>query len=82
VYPFRLIPHAYLRQDLGGGPNHDRLGFRYWKNPGPFVQYNGISGTEVHTPLFRKASSTDLKIGTFPGMVECHDAGRVLVHRE
>ncbi|KAJ3855752.1 amino acid permease [Lentinula lateritia] len=30
--------------DLGGGPNHDRLGFRYWKNPGPFVQYDGISG--------------------------------------
>ncbi|KAH9914228.1 amino acid permease/ SLC12A domain-containing protein [Amylocystis lapponica] len=23
--------------DLGGGPNHDRIGFRYWKNPGPFV---------------------------------------------
>lgn len=20
--------------DLGGGPNHQRLGFRYWKNPG------------------------------------------------
>ncbi len=20
--------------DLGGGPNHDRLGFRYWKTPG------------------------------------------------
>jgi amino acid transporter len=32
--------------DLGGGPNHDRLGFRYWKHPGPFVQYNGISGNE------------------------------------
>ncbi|KIY45383.1 hypothetical protein FISHEDRAFT_49356 [Fistulina hepatica ATCC 64428] len=31
--------------DLGGGPNHDRLGFRYWKNPGAFVQYDGISGT-------------------------------------
>ncbi|KIK51370.1 hypothetical protein GYMLUDRAFT_50605 [Collybiopsis luxurians FD-317 M1] len=30
--------------DLGGGPNHDRIGFRYWKNPGPFVQYNGIAG--------------------------------------
>ncbi|KAF9243944.1 amino acid permease [Melanogaster broomeanus] len=30
--------------DLGGGPNHDRIGFRYWKNPGPFVQYDGISG--------------------------------------
>lgn len=32
--------------DLGGGPNHDRLGFRYWKNPGPFVQYLGIGGTK------------------------------------
>ncbi|KZT66151.1 hypothetical protein DAEQUDRAFT_482566 [Daedalea quercina L-15889] len=31
--------------DLGGGPNHDRIGFRYWKHPGPFVQYNGIEGT-------------------------------------
>ncbi|KAI0094677.1 amino acid permease [Irpex rosettiformis] len=32
--------------DLGGGPNHDRLGFRYWKNPGPFVQYYGIAGSK------------------------------------
>jgi amino acid transporter len=32
--------------DLGGGPNHDRIGFRYWKNPGPFVQFSGISGNE------------------------------------
>ncbi|KAF7971830.1 hypothetical protein HWV62_19839 [Athelia sp. TMB] len=32
--------------DLGGGPNHDRIGFRYWKNPGPFVQWHGISGSE------------------------------------
>ncbi|EIW75831.1 amino acid transporter [Coniophora puteana RWD-64-598 SS2] len=30
--------------DLGGGPNHDRVGFRYWKDPGPFVQYGGIAG--------------------------------------
>ncbi|KAH7920398.1 hypothetical protein BV22DRAFT_1133109 [Leucogyrophana mollusca] len=30
--------------DLGGGRNHDRIGFRYWRNPGPFVQYAGISG--------------------------------------
>ncbi|CCL98194.1 uncharacterized protein FIBRA_00188 [Fibroporia radiculosa] len=30
--------------DLGGGPNHDRIGFRYWKHPGPFAQYNGIPG--------------------------------------
>ncbi|KAK7044142.1 hypothetical protein VNI00_007859 [Paramarasmius palmivorus] len=32
--------------DLGGGPNHDRIGFRYWLDPGPFVQFNGISGAE------------------------------------
>jgi amino acid transporter len=25
--------------DLGGGPSHDRIGFRYWKNPGPFGSY-------------------------------------------
>lgn len=33
--------------DLGGGPNHDRIGFRYWKNPGamkPFV----AGGAEGH----------------------------------
>lgn len=29
-----------------GGPDHDRLGFRYWKNPGPFVQYQGIQGAK------------------------------------
>lgn len=24
---------------LGGGPTHDRLGFRYWKDPGAFIEY-------------------------------------------
>lgn len=23
----------------GGGPSHESIGFRYWHNPGPFVQY-------------------------------------------
>ncbi|KAJ3564258.1 hypothetical protein NP233_g8416 [Leucocoprinus birnbaumii] len=32
--------------DLGGGPNHDRIGFRYWKHPGPFNQFNNIAGSE------------------------------------
>jgi len=32
--------------DLGGGPNHDRIGFRYWKHPGPFVQYDNIGGSK------------------------------------
>lgn len=34
--------------DLGGGPNHDRIGFRYWKNPGPFVNFDGIQGVKGH----------------------------------
>ena len=29
-----------------GGPDHDRLGFRYWKHPGPFVQFDGIKGAK------------------------------------
>ncbi|THG94146.1 hypothetical protein EW026_g7267 [Hermanssonia centrifuga] len=33
--------------DLGGGPNHDRIGFRYWKNPGPFAQFGGIAGSKI-----------------------------------
>ncbi|EIM81052.1 amino acid transporter [Stereum hirsutum FP-91666 SS1] len=31
--------------DLGGAPDHDRLGFRYWHNPGPLVQYDDIGGS-------------------------------------
>jgi len=31
--------------DLGGGPNHDRLGFRYWKHPGAMKPYIA-SGSE------------------------------------
>ena len=31
---------------LGGGPDHDRKGFRYWSNPGAFKEYieDGASG--------------------------------------
>lgn len=28
----------------GGGPSGQSIGFRYWKSPGPFVQYLGIEG--------------------------------------
>ncbi|KAE9394481.1 hypothetical protein BT96DRAFT_998486 [Gymnopus androsaceus JB14] len=31
--------------DLGGVSGQHRLGFQYWRNPGPFVQYLGIPGT-------------------------------------
>jgi amino acid transporter len=30
--------------DLGGAPNHDRLGFRYWKNPGAMNEFPGVGG--------------------------------------
>ncbi|CEQ40825.1 SPOSA6832_02461 [Sporobolomyces salmonicolor] len=30
---------------LGGAPDHDRRGFRYWHHPGAFTQYDDISGT-------------------------------------
>jgi len=32
--------------DLGGGPDHERIGFRYWRNPGAFNSYlvNGNTG--------------------------------------
>ncbi|KAE8352405.1 amino acid permease/ SLC12A domain-containing protein [Aspergillus coremiiformis] len=29
----------------GGGPSHQAIGFSYWKNPGPFVQYLGVGGS-------------------------------------
>ena len=30
---------------LGGAPNHDRLGFRYWNSPGAFKEYKSTGST-------------------------------------
>lgn len=30
--------------DAGGSPSGERIGFKYWKSPGPFVQHLGIEG--------------------------------------
>ena len=38
--------------DLGGGPTHDRLGFRYWKNPGAMKEYIGTGSTGRFTGLW------------------------------
>ncbi|KAH0566536.1 hypothetical protein GP486_000077 [Trichoglossum hirsutum] len=38
--------------DLGGGPNHDRLGFRYWKNPGAMKEYIAKGDTGRFLGLF------------------------------
>lgn len=32
----------------GGGPNHETIGFRFWHNPGPWTNYNGITGPTGH----------------------------------
>ncbi|KAF2717105.1 hypothetical protein K431DRAFT_277631 [Polychaeton citri CBS 116435] len=32
----------------GGAPNGDAIGFRYWNNPGPWVDYDGIKGPTGH----------------------------------
>ncbi|EXJ85253.1 AAT family amino acid transporter [Capronia epimyces CBS 606.96] len=38
--------------DLGGGPSHDRLGFRYWKHPGAMNTYIGTGSTGRFLGLF------------------------------
>ena len=30
---------------LGGAPNHDRIGFRYWRDPGPLNAFPGVTGS-------------------------------------
>lgn len=32
----------------GGVPGQEAIGFRYWNNPGPWVDYNGITGPTGH----------------------------------
>lgn len=32
----------------GGAPKGDAIGFRYWNNPGPWTNYNGITGPTGH----------------------------------
>ncbi|KAJ7765332.1 amino acid permease/ SLC12A domain-containing protein [Mycena metata] len=39
--------------DLGGGPGHHRIGFRYWKEPGAFAQYLVPGNTGVFLGWFQ-----------------------------
>ncbi|KAL0252999.1 hypothetical protein SLS55_010670 [Diplodia seriata] len=32
----------------GGAPSGSAIGFRYWRNPGPWVDYDGIAGSTGH----------------------------------
>jgi amino acid transporter len=38
--------------DLGGGPNHDRLGFRFWKHPGAMKEYASTGAAGRFLGLF------------------------------
>jgi amino acid transporter len=38
--------------DLGGNPKHDRLGFRFWKNPGAMKEYDSTGDTGRFLGLF------------------------------
>jgi len=44
-----MIRADFFKQALvvtcGGGPDHHKYGFQYWRNPGPFVQYLGYGGS-------------------------------------
>jgi amino acid transporter len=52
---------------LGGGPDHDRKGFRYWKNPGAFAEVSfdssgvcvGSSDNNSTLTMERLADSSD-----------------------
>ena len=46
-----LIIFAFVI-DLGGGPTHDRLGFRYWKDPGAMKPYIADGNTGRFLGLF------------------------------
>lgn len=46
-----LIIFAFII-DLGGGPTRDRLGFRYWKNPGAMGEYVALGDKGRFLGLF------------------------------
>ncbi|KAF8916133.1 general APC amino acid permease [Mucidula mucida] len=58
---------AGLVIDLGGGPDHDRIGFRYWKNPGAINRAGLVSN--IHTDRFLALLSVIVQAAfSFQGM--------------
>ncbi|RCK58981.1 Dicarboxylic amino acid permease [Candida viswanathii] len=49
--------------DLGGAPNHDRLGFRYWKTPGPFAERYTTGSLGKFLAFWKCVSSTVYSFG-------------------
>ncbi|KAJ8455263.1 hypothetical protein ONZ45_g18996 [Pleurotus djamor] len=53
--------------DLGGGPNHERIGFRYWKNPGAIAPAGLVSN--INTDRFLAILSVIVQAAfSFQGM--------------
>ncbi|KAJ6260452.1 hypothetical protein Dda_4678 [Drechslerella dactyloides] len=46
-----LIILAFIL-DVGGGPDHHRYGFQYWRNPGAMKEYIGVGDTGRFLGLF------------------------------
>ncbi|PBK99850.1 general APC amino acid permease [Armillaria gallica] len=58
---------AGLVIDLGGGPNHDRIGFRYWKDPGALGRADLV--TNINTDRFLAIMSVIIQAAfSFTGM--------------
>ncbi|THH09724.1 hypothetical protein EW145_g1807 [Phellinidium pouzarii] len=55
--------------DLGGGPDHDRIGFRYWNNPGALAQSDLVAPDRVATGRFLALLSVLIQAAfSFQGM--------------
>ncbi|KAL8662754.1 MAG: hypothetical protein Q9202_004446 [Teloschistes flavicans] len=61
-----LIIFAFII-DLGGGPTHDRLGFRYWNNPGAMKEYKGTGSTGRFLGLFSVLVNAAFSYGLLVG---------------
>ena len=53
---------------LGGGPNHDRKGFRYWKDPGAFKPLYKSESRDV-TFIFSRVRILSNHVLRFPKLV-------------
>lgn len=49
--------------DLGGAPNHERIGFRYWRTPGAFNEYIDTGATGRFLAIWKVLLSAAFSYG-------------------
>ncbi|KAK9452404.1 amino acid permease/ SLC12A domain-containing protein [Limtongia smithiae] len=59
---------AGLCVDLGGSPDHDRIGFRYWKDPGAFAAYPVAGNVGKFTGWFTTLLQAAFSFGGVEGI--------------